>query len=202
MTKESQTREDVITKFLADEHAHDVSGDASAHGAELLPPPHEAPDQNAEDDGVFIAWEGPEFEVYERDKQWYIVASVILLLIIAYAVIINSPIMAITFILIGVVGYIYLQKEPRDLVFAVTAQGVFVGNELFSFDEIESFWIFYEPPHTYLLSLALRNRTLPYVHIPLHQVDPVQLHEELIQFVPERRQEIGFIDTLERLLHM
>ena len=184
----------------------DAQDDAQADDAEddtavLALPSADAPEAE-EDDGVLIAWEGPEFEVYERDKQWYIAVSVALLLIVTYAVIINSPIMAITFILIGVVGYIYLQKDPRNLIFAVTQQGVVVGDELFEFDEIESFWIFYEPPHTYLLSLSLRNRALPHMHIPLHQVDPVALREALIEFVPEERQEMGLVDTVERLMHL
>ena len=220
MTHTPQTREEMIKEFLEEERAQDAAAhvdDAQATDAkEEHTPADAAPlalpsatddvsevgDEDIADDGVLIAWQGPEFEVYERDKQWYIAAAVVLLLIVTYAVIINSPIMAITFILIGVVGYIYLQKDPRDLVFAVTEQGVVVGDELFHFDDIESFWIFYEPPHTYMLSLAMRNRMLPHVHIPLHQVDPVELREALMNFVPEERQEMNIIDTIERLLHI
>ena len=67
---------------------------------------------------------------------------------------------------------------------------------------MDSFWIFYEPPHTYLLSLTMNDRVIPHVHIPLHQVDPVALRAALVEFVPERRREIGFVDTLERILHI
>ncbi len=210
-----QSREEMIKAFLDEERTQDDGSvaqrpqEAQDNGSDTplaLPSADDRGDGNdgfdiPEDDSALIAWEGPEFEVYERDKQWYIAVLVVLLLIIIYAVIINSPIMAITFILIGVVGYIYLQKDPRHLVFAVTAEGVVVGEELFPFGDIESFWIFYEPPHTYLLSLRMRNRALPYVHMPLHQVDPVELREALLQFIPEERQEMGVIDTIERLMH-
>ncbi len=150
---------------------------------------------------ILIAWEGPEFENFRKDTQWYIAAAIILLLIITYAVVINAPIMAITFILIGVVSYIYVQKEPRHLRFAVTQQGIVVGDEVFPFTDIASYWIFYEPPHTYLLSLEMKHRLLPHVHIPLHGVDIAALHEVLDQFLPEEEQEMGIVDTLERLLH-
>ncbi len=166
---------------------------------QVLPPGEE---EHYDEGNILIAWEGPEFENVSHDTQWYMALAVILLLIIIYAVIINSPLMAITFILIGVVAYIQIQKEPRHLVFSVTSIGILVGDELFSFDDIESFWIFYTPPHTYVLSLAMRNRLLPHVRIPLHGVDPVELREILIEFIPEERQEMGLIDTIERLFHL
>ncbi len=218
MTHEQQTREDMIREFLENERRRDserwragtmnngMDDDVRDYDDTESTTAAVASEEDgvidASDDGVLISWEGPEFEVYKRDKQWYIVVSVILALIVTYAVIINSPIMAITFILIGVVGYIYIQKDPRHLTFAVTTQGVAVGNELFSFDDIKSFWIFYEPPHTYMLSLEMRNRMLPHIHIPLHQVDPIELRRALIQFVPEKKQEMGLIEVIERLLHI
>ncbi len=203
-----QSREEMIKAFLDEERMQDNNdtlhqqdsldeGSNSVSDAPLALP---YADDMPEDD-VLIAWEGPEFEVYERDKRWYIVASVVLLLIIIYAVIVNSLIMAITFILIGVVGYIHLQKDPRHLVFAVATSGVVVGDEIFPFDDIKSFWIFYEPPHTYMLSLCMRNRVLPHVHIPLHQVDPIELRKVLLQFIPEEQQEMDMVDTIERILH-
>ncbi len=217
MAEKSKTREEMIRDFLEAEREKDAAAAAAASSRDktvrsegepvrqesapkALPLPSE--EANLPEGEVLIAWEGPEFETFERDKKWYLVASVILLLIIIYAAIVNSPIMAITFILIGTVGYVYLQKEPRHLTFAVTPEGILVGDEIYYFEDIDSFWIFYEPPHTYLLSLDTKNRLTPHVHIPLHQVDPVQLRAVLLEFIPEVRQEMSLVDTLERLLHI
>ena len=65
--------------------------------------------------------------VIERDKKWYLIIFGILFLIVGYAIYTNGIIMAITFILIGVVGYIYINKEPQILNFMITDQGVFAG---------------------------------------------------------------------------
>ena len=151
---------------------------------------------------VLLHWQGPEYENYPKDRRWYIIATAILAAIVAYALFTNSPLMTITFILIGVVGYIYLEKGPRVYDFRITHEGVMAGNELYAFDDIEAFWIFYEPPHTKVLSLHMRGTLMPYIHIPVHQVDPVKIREILLGFIPERKQEPSVVDTLERLLHI
>lgn len=156
----------------------------------------------AEHSDVLIEWQGPEYEHFPKEKRWYMIASLILAVIVMYALINNSPIMAITFILIGIVGYIQLEKAPRLLTFKVTHDGVMAGKELYDFDNIESFWIFYEPPHTKILSLRVNALLTPYIHIPVHQIDPVKLREVLLDFVPEKKQKPTLIDTIERLLHI
>ena len=110
--------------------------------------------------------------------------------------------MAITFILIGIVGYIHLQKKPRVLDFTISRDGVSAGNEIYEFDQIKSFWIFYEPPHTRILSLRAKGSLAPYVHIPIHQEDPSKIRKALFKSIPEKKQSFTVIDTLERLLHI
>lgn len=149
-----------------------------------------------------ISWRAPEFEVYEKSALWYLSAALIILVIAIYAMWTNSPIMAITFILIGVVGYLYLQKDPRTLDFTISYKGVSAGRELYDFDNIESFWIFYDPPHTKTISLHTKASFMPFVHIPLADEDPLEVREALLQFIPEEKQETGFVDALERFLHI
>ncbi len=149
-----------------------------------------------------VSWRAPEYEIYEKSTVWYLAAALILLAISTYAMLTNSPIMAITFILIGVVGYIYLQKEPRTLDFEINHRGVYAGSEFYDFDDIDSFWIFYDPPHTKTLSLRVDSSFMPFVHIPLGDEDPIVVREILMQYAPEEKQEAGLIDSLERFLHI
>lgn len=156
----------------------------------------------AEKASVLLTWQGPEYEHYPKEKRWYLGITIALALIILYALITNSPIMAITFILIGIVGYIYLEKPPRVLDFKLTHSGVMVGSEMYRYEGIKSFWIFYEPPHTKILSLRTNSFFVPYIHIPIHQKDPVEIRELLLDFIPEMKQDPSLVNTLERLLHV
>ena len=148
----------------------------------------------------FHSWKAPEFEVYERNGRWYLIATILLGIIVVYAMVTDSLLMAITFILLGVVGYIHLQKEPRILEFAITAHGVQAGKELYPYDNIKSFWIFYDPPHTKTISLHVKSAMLPFVHIPLANEDPTEIRKKLLRFIDEKKQDPSFVDTIERVL--
>lgn len=150
---------------------------------------------------TLMHWQAPEFEsLFKREKRWYMYLSLVLAAIVGYAVYTNSPLMAIVFILIGVLGYIYIEQEPRTLDFMITEDGMVAGKEMYLFENIESFWIFYEPGEMKVISLKNKSYLLPYVHIPINDQDPVVIREHLLKFIPEVKQDLNFIDALERFL--
>jgi hypothetical protein len=163
---------------------------------------HETTPSDRYQQRALISWQGPEFEVYEKDNKWYTYISLILIAIIAYAVYTNGLIMAIVFILIGVIFYIHLHKDPKIINFAIATEGVIAGDEIFEFDQIRSFWIFYDPPNKKYISLHTRGRLVPFIHITLDNHDPVELRSILIKYIPEIKQEPGMVDVLERFLRI
>ncbi|MCK9378975.1 MAG: hypothetical protein M0P97_02415 [Candidatus Moranbacteria bacterium] len=151
---------------------------------------------------ALIQWEGPEYENYPKDRRWYLLASLFLGIVIVYALITNSPLMAITFILIGIVGFIHLEKDPSVYTYSITKEGVHAERELYEFDDIQSFWILYKEPHQRILSLHTNGWLIPYVHIPIHEVDSEDVRQTMLQFISEKKQHPSIVDTLERLLHI
>jgi len=151
---------------------------------------------------ALMQWQAPEFEsIFKREKKWYMYLALILAAIIGYAIYTNSPLMAITFILIGILGYIYMNQEARIMDFGITEDGVIAGKEIYRFENITSFWIFYEPGEMKVISLKIKSSYLtPFVHIPVHDQDPVKIREQLMKFIPEDKQELSIIDYLERIL--
>lgn len=151
---------------------------------------------------ILHKWRAPEFEVYEKSARWYLIAGIFIVAMVVYALYTNGPIMAITFILIGIVGYIHLQKDPRVITFSITSKGLIADKEMYLYDNINSFWIFYDPNHTKTISLHTKASMLPFVHIPIADEDPVKLRELLMRNVPEIKQDPGLIDAIERVLHI
>lgn len=149
---------------------------------------------------VRLAWRAPEFEIFKRDQKWYFYILGILLAIIAYAIFTNGLVMAITFILIGVVGYIYIQKDPRTLDFMLTRKGIVAGREIYDFDNLRSFWVFYEEDGLQVISLHTQSYLAPFIHIPIGDQDPTEIRKILLQYIPEEEHKPGIIDTLDRLL--
>jgi hypothetical protein len=149
---------------------------------------------------ALLHWRAPEYEKYEKSRQWYLYVSLILLAVIAYAVYTDSPVMAITFILIGVVGYIFINRAPQVIDFAVTQEGIIIGREIYDFENIKSFWIFYEPHDIKVVSLHIRNKLMPYIHIPIHEENPIEIRRLLLKYIPEEKQDPSLMDILERLI--
>ncbi len=151
---------------------------------------------------ILHQWQALEFEVYEKSDRWYVAAAIFLLAIVAYAMLTNGPIMAITFILVGIVGYIHMQKDPRIVTFTITTEGIIADKDMYLFENIHSFWIFYHPHHTKTISLHTKAAMLPFVHIPLQDEDPVYIRELMLPYIPEIKQEPSLIDTVEKVLHL
>lgn len=159
--------------------------------------------QPSENNGRIIhQWQAPEFEVYEKSARWYLFFAIFIGIIVVYALLSDGPIMAITFILLGIVGYIYMEKDPRIITFSITTKGVQADKEIYLYENINSFWIFYDPPHTKTLSIHTKANMLPYIHIPIRDEDPAILHEKLSEFIPEIKQDPSLVDTIERVLHI
>ncbi|HPN55148.1 MAG TPA: hypothetical protein PLB52_04490 [Candidatus Moranbacteria bacterium] len=151
---------------------------------------------------ILYSWRAPQFEVYEKSGRWYIIAALFILVMIVYALYTNGPIMAVTFILIGIVGYIYSQKDPLVVTFAITDKGVIADKEIYLYENIKSFWIFYDPHHTKTISLHTKASFMPFIHIPFGDENPAELHKIMTRYIPEIKQDPSLIDAIERVLHI
>jgi hypothetical protein len=149
-----------------------------------------------------LSWRAPEHIHVRPNQRAVMIATVGLALIVAYAVYTNSPLMAITFILIGIVGYLFITRDPREFEFTITNKGIVIGRTLYAFDDLHSFWIFDEPPLEGVVSLHTSGLLAPFLHLPLGEIAPEEVREVLSAFLPEEKQEPTVIDTLEKMLHI
>ncbi|MDD5489552.1 MAG: hypothetical protein PHP25_02645 [Candidatus Moranbacteria bacterium] len=148
-----------------------------------------------------FSWEAPEYEHSEKPPKWYWVMGGVLLAIIVYALITNSILMAITFILIGMLGYVYAERQPRTIKMQITPDGIKVDDYFYEYDDIRSFWIFYEiEEEIRILSLHSKKTFLPYIHIPIGNANPIKIRETLLQYLPEIKQELSALDRLEKII--
>lgn len=172
---------------------HNFHGNAPAPETHVLPPRYGE---------VLLHWDAPEHEPLELGPKASVVALVLLVAIIAWSLYTNSPIMAITFILIGMTGYLALGHEPRLVPFYLTTRGIVAGKEFYEFEHIESFHLYDEPPFDNLLSIKTNGSLVSHVHIPITTLPVRELYQTLVQFVPENKHEPGLVDTLEKFLHI
>lgn len=148
-----------------------------------------------------LSWVGPLY-IHRPDMKVIAVLSLTLFAIAALVQIFQKNIISTIFFgLLGVVILIRAGKKPEIVNFEVNPLGIKVGERLYGFREIKSFWIEYDPALDIKeLSLQLKKWYHTYVKIPIYNQNPVQLRLVLLAFLPEAEHEDTLADTVSRKL--
>jgi hypothetical protein len=148
---------------------------------------------------TLLAWKALSFIKTPKSNAWYIVVFIILVFLMALGLFTDNFPLAILAILIGLILYLFEKKDPQAFGFAITVEGVVAQNRLYKFSSLENFWIFYVPGGKKELSLKSTKAFIPYITIPLGNVDPVLLRKILVEFLPEVEHDDVAFDSLEKL---
>lgn len=124
----------------------------------------------------------------------------ILLLTAAAGFIMESPIMVLTFILFTIVFYLFLKKEKRSIIVEVNSRGIKMDGAVYLYENLKSFWVFYDPPYEKYLSIATKSALFPFVRIKLGAQNPVELRNYLVAYLTEVEHQAPFLEVMmERL---
>lgn len=162
---------------------------------------HKSP-QELQNGKTFVEWHAPEFIAPERTQQWYLLWLLGALAVITISVIFKNILFAILILLTAIAVLLQSQRTPKIITCAITSRGVRIGERQYKFDDIESFWIIYEPPHTKVLLLSSKQMLNPQIAVEIAQENPVRIRQALLQFLPEKEQRPSFIDWLTRILKL
>lgn len=119
---------------------------------------------------------------------------------LAYIFFQNNILTAIFFFLISVVMIVLAFKEKRATFWEITRHGITIDTAFFSFQDLKSFWIEYQPGRIKELSLKSKKWYHGYFKIPLNQENPLKIREMLLEFLLEERHEDTLVETISRKL--
>ncbi len=166
------------------------------------------PTQDIKSETDVITWQIPEYQSSEKTKMWYAIYSVIAIALLVYAFFTQDFIFAIIIIFAAVLIVIFDGGMPGKLDVVLSDQGVAVGKEFYSYDQIRSFFIIYEPDsgvkNLYLEFSRFARPTLPdnepahyswlfwlvnfartRFAIPLEDMNPIVIRRNLLKYVKE-----------------
>lgn len=138
-----------------------------------------------EHDEVVLEWKTPEFIPHPKGPVWFMTAAGLMVTFTAYAILTGSATMAIVFILLGGVYYLTHNQAPRILSIKITKLGLYVGNRFYPFNNLNAFWIVYNPPYVRRLYLRTSDKTNREIKIELNDQSPVTLRHALAREIPE-----------------
>ena len=147
-----------------------------------------------------LEWKTQEFQHYPKDQSWFIISALIAFGLIIWAAFSKNFLL----ILLIILGYfsivVFALKKPRKIRLAITSKGIMIDESIYAYDNLKSFWIFYDPPEVSELSLRSKKTIMPFIKIPLGGENPVEVRKLLLKYLPERKQEESLIDNLARSL--
>ena len=102
--------------------------------------------ENLADHGKILAeWKFPEITLHSRSILWYFVMSVVCIGLIIYAIVVSNYLFAIMIVLFAMTLFV-IYRNPSDVHFKITEDGLEVGAKFYEYKQFERFWMIYEPP--------------------------------------------------------
>ena len=143
-----------------------------------------------------MEWQALEFQYFSKSKAWFAVLFFIAAAIEIYFIIYGDFFTFATFLLIFFVVFLYAVKKPRLLRLKIDNQGVCIDGKLYAFDEMKSFWLFYDPPETKEIFFKRSGTMYVDLALPLGNQDPVIMRNFLKKYLPEVKKEESLFEAL------
>ncbi|MBU0648440.1 hypothetical protein KJ855_04645 [Patescibacteria group bacterium] len=153
------------------------------------------PEKTAEefDDSLVFEWESNEFDYHEKGKNWTYTLIVIAVVLIVLFVFMSNWLGIVIVVLLAVVVYQYAFKKPRMMHYILSREGLLVGEKLYTFKDIKSFWITFDG----VLYVNTRQYVPPRLTVGLESVDVVALEKFLGNYVT--RLDRGTVDSSDQI---
>lgn len=174
-----------------------------------------------------ISWLIPEYQGEEKTKLWYAIYSLIGIALLVYAIFTQNFIFAIIIVFAAILLVLFDGGHPGMLEVVISDKGVRVGKEFYSYDQIEDFFIIYDPEENvknlYLEFKRFARPTLPEneptryswlfwlvnfartrFSIPLQDMNPIIIRRNLLKYVKENleRTTIPLSEQLTKLFRL
>ena len=141
---------------------------------------------------VLLEWKSGKKEFLSRS--WQIGIAIFLVLCFLFFLW-QKNYFGIILILIIAFFVFFSPKQEKDNYYAITERGARIKDEVFPWKNLESFWIFKEPPELYLKS---KKSYFPYIILSLEEQDFNTIKNILLNYLPEEEAEKNLFDVISR----
>ncbi len=147
---------------------------------------------------ALTSWKVKEFNKRPRELKFYLIFYLILFFLTIYGLITNNLLLSILIILFGFTFFLFEKKEPKNMTFAITKEGILLHDHLHSYKSLKSFWIDYEPQGIQEISFKTSQIFNPYIKVSLEKNNPTKIRKLLIKFLPEEKHTSNLAYFLDR----
>ena len=154
--------------------------------ADFIPPP-------------ILEWWTLEHDHIPKEGRWFLYGGIAAVVLAIIGLLMQNYFFVLFVVVASLVVYLYAKRHPQEILCSISAHGVQIGRNVYDFESLHSFWIFYELDGIKHLSLESKKALLPRFSVPLGDADPVTLRRTLIKFVNEVEHEESLADIFARM---
>ncbi len=149
-----------------------------------------------------ISWSFPEHEKYERGRNWYIIAGIIGVVLLAYALFAGNWLFALIIVMVAMVMFINHHSSARQIEFVIDHEGVRLGLRQYKYNEIKNFWLVYDPKIAKKIFFVFKSSIRPILVIPIDRENPINIRAFLRQYLEEDMEQEAepFSEAVGRIL--
>jgi hypothetical protein len=150
-----------------------------------------------------ITWTAQEYIHIDKTPGWFILFALIVIALVAVDIFfLKSWTFSVLVVVMAVATIIYIRRPPRTLTYALSpAQGLYVGERLFHFDEFKAFGLIKDGDN-YSIMLIPRKRFSPGVSVFFPEEAGERIVDVLGQRLPMENLKLDIVDVVVRKLRL
>lgn len=149
---------------------------------------------------VLLEWQALEFEHDAEKKRLLLILGFVLAIGGVAILFVKNFLFSLLLFIAGGLVASHAFRTPRPIRCAITTSGIKIGERLYLFEDLKSFWISYDPPLFRELIVESQKTMMPIIRAPLGDLDPLRPREILLRFLKEQRYEESLIDIVSKRL--
>ena len=151
---------------------------------------------------VLLAWNVKEYEQYKRGVWWYSIAGIIAVALVIYAIIDSNFLFGVIIVFVALIIVIQMFRTPDILTVAITTRGMIIEDQMYDYENLESFWIHYDPPRLKEMGISFTMKWRPELSIPLENANPLKIRAILSKYINEEEREESATSIIGRILKL
>ena len=132
-----------------------------------------------------ITFTAHEYTHQPKRPDWFWALGIIAVAGAATSLIFGNVLFALLILVGAFVVSIFAHKQPAQFAFEISEKGIFVGNKVYPYQTLESFWVSEINPDKPLLTIESKRLLMPHITIPLDTTDPKAVRAFLAKHLKE-----------------
>lgn len=149
-----------------------------------------------------IFWQAHEYFHQDKTTDWYWGLGIISITCATLAIIFGNILFALVIVLAAFAAGLQAHRTPRLVDFELTPRGVVIDRVLYPYVTLDSFWITDNHVYQATPKILLKSKKffMPFLHVPVEDVDIDDVRNYLLQHIPEVEHHESILEQiLERL---